>query len=114
MDQTGPTHASIKRGVADVEAGRISRLDLDTLDILPLDGYLIRDYEQAMAALREVRLARGISQTVLARKLGVVPSAVPQWELGHRNMRTPTLFTTLDILRLDTYLIPRRPEGGRD
>jgi transcriptional regulator with XRE-family HTH domain len=53
-----------------------------------------------MTLLRRHRLAKGLTQTELARKLGTVPSSVSMWESGqtlpHASM-FPKLARLLDI-----------------
>lgn len=52
------------------------------------------------AAARETRLELGISQSRVARALGVSPSAISRWETGVSRPRLPVLREYLEILDL--------------
>ena len=48
--------------------------------------------------LRELRMQKGISQKKVADQLGVVPSAVAQWELGLNNPSVANVLALADLL----------------
>ncbi|HEX7167337.1 MAG TPA: XRE family transcriptional regulator [Acidimicrobiales bacterium] len=68
--------------------GRIFRLRVD-------DGRIRVDHERALGrlaeGLRQLRSARGLSQSEVARAAGVSPSAVSQAEAGHRGLGLDTV-----------------------
>lgn len=65
-------------------------------------------------ALKAKRLARGLSQAELARRLGITPSALSQAEAGLRGLSEETLASALSVLGLDQapaalpYTVARR------
>ena len=48
--------------------------------------------------LRELRTKQGLSQRKVADQIGVVPSAVAQWELGLSNPSLSNLLALADLL----------------
>lgn len=49
--------------------------------------------------LRELRLQKGLSQRKVADRLGVVPSAVAQWELGLNDPSLSNVVALAGLLR---------------
>lgn len=51
-----------------------------------------------MVAIKKLRVDRGITQTALAKQLGVLQSTVAMWENGTNNPRADTLVQLSQIL----------------
>jgi transcriptional regulator with XRE-family HTH domain len=62
--------------------------------------------------LKEFRLKRGLSQTELAKLVGVTPSTISQVESNHIYPSLPALFKMGEVLAVDlTSFFEERPEG---
>lgn len=72
--------------------------------------------ESFVTLLRRHRLAKGLTQTALAKKLGVAPSSVSQWESGifvpHARM-IPLLARILEIDALTLTNVIDQPPAPR-
>ena len=55
-----------------------------------------------MVAIRDIRLAKGITQKTLAEKLDVTPNAISQWENGTRNPSLEIVRRLAEILQCTT------------
>lgn len=75
--------------------------------IHPAKAYLLRDYEQFMAHLAHAREDNGLSQTDLAKMLGITFGAIAHWEHGRRAVPGRQLFALANALGYDLALIPR-------
>jgi transcriptional regulator with XRE-family HTH domain len=74
-----------------------------------LSGYRLRDYDYAIAALRQAWLTRGPKQSALARRMGCSRSQVAAWLAGECGAGPRRLFALADALGFDLALIPREP-----
>ncbi len=48
--------------------------------------------------IRNIRKDRGLTQTKLAERIGVLPNAISQWETGRRKPRTSKLKRIAKVL----------------
>lgn len=55
-----------------------------------------------MVAIKDIRLAKGITQKTLAEKLDVTPNAISQWENGKRNPSLEIVRRLAEILQCTT------------
>lgn len=56
--------------------------------------------------LRAIRALRGITQADLAKKAGISPTAIAEYELGKRDLRASTIRKLCDALGVDvTYSV---------
>jgi len=97
----GEAFESIMRGLGEVKAHREGKLKLKTtaIEIEPLPVYDAR-------AVKTLRLALGLSQTVFAQVLGVAKKTVEAWESG-RNVPNGSAGRFLEVLRKDPNFILR-------
>lgn len=73
-----------------------------------LTGYVLRDYDDAIARLREARLAKRITQVEVAARIGhTVHVDISRWLSGARTATGPSLFDLAYALGYDLALIPR-------
>ena len=63
--------------------------------------------ENFVTLLRRQRLARGLSQTALAKKLNVVPSTVSLWESGESCPKAETIPKLARLLGVDSLELTR-------
>lgn len=62
--------------------------------------------------LRELRIAKGLSQRTVADRIGVTPGSVAQWELGMKNISMRNLIALSDLLGCTIdQLLGREPPG---
>lgn len=71
------------------------------------DVRVLASLDELVNALTARRYVLGLSQTVLAEKVGTVQSAVSEWETGKSKPGGPTLFAIADVLGCDLALVPR-------
>lgn len=57
------------------------------------------------AALRQVRMARGLSQRDLERAAGLAPTSVSHFEAGRRSPDPAQLWRLADVLDVDVDLL---------
>jgi putative transcriptional regulator len=97
----GEAFESIMRGLSEVKAHHEGKLKLKTtaIDIAPLPVYDAK-------AVKSLRLALGLSQTVFAQVLGVAKKTVEAWEAG-RNVPSGAACRFLEVLRKDHGFIQR-------
>ena len=55
--------------------------------------------------IKNARLTVGITQAELARRLGVTPQAISQYERGIKKPKIETIEKIADALEIDTYLL---------
>jgi hypothetical protein len=81
----------------------------------PLTGYPMRDYDQAIATLRQAWLTSGLSQPEIARRMGYAHHGSVTYLLNGR-VEAPSrrLFDLADALGYDLALIPRNPAPEAD
>ena len=63
--------------------------------------------------LRELRVAKGLSQRAVADQIGVTPGMVALWEMGMRNLSLRNLIALADLLGCTTDQILGREPPGR-
>ena len=97
----GEAFESIMRGLSEVKAHHEGKLKLKTtaIEIAPLPVYDAK-------AVKSLRLALGLSQTVFAQVLGVAKKTVEAWEAG-RNVPSGAACRFLEVLRKDHGFIQR-------
>lgn len=97
----GEAFESIMRGLSEVKAHQEGKLKLKTtaIKIAPLPTYDAH-------AVKALRLALGLSQTVFAQVLGVAKKTVEAWEAG-RNIPNGAACRFLEVLRKDPGFIQR-------
>ncbi|MEI6386828.1 MAG: helix-turn-helix domain-containing protein [Spirochaetota bacterium] len=97
----GEAFESIMRGLSEVKAHHEGKLKLKTtaIEIAPLPVYDAK-------AVKALRLALGLSQTVFAQVLGVAKKTVEAWEAG-RNIPSGAACRFLEVLRKDNGFILR-------
>lgn len=68
------------------------------------------DEDTAGSLLREARMRAGLSQSELARRVGIAQSVISFYESGRRQPSLPTLAVLLDAtgFPLDVHLAPGR------
>lgn len=75
----------------------------------PLAGYLIRDYEEAIATLARSRESQGVTYATMADRMGgTYLQQVFNWLQGGSECRARRLFALADALGYDLALIPRK------
>lgn len=65
-----------------------------------------------MVRVAELRKARGMSQTILARKLEISTAAVAAWEVGRSKPSADMLVKLADVLEVSVDEILGRKEVG--
>lgn len=97
----GEAFESIMRGLSEVKAHHEGKLKLKTtaIEIAPLPVYDAK-------AVKALRLALGLSQTVFAQVLGVAKKTIEAWEAG-RNVPSGAACRFLEVLRKDHGFIQR-------
>lgn len=60
--------------------------------------------------LRKYRLQARMSQTELARQLGISPSSVSNWEQGLNSIDVDTLFRVCKILKVSISMMAKSPD----
>ena len=97
----GEAFESIMRGLGEVKAHHEGKLKLKTtaIEIAPLPVYDAK-------AVKALRLALGLSQTVFAQVLGVAKKTIEAWEAG-RNVPSGAACRFLEVLRNDHGFIQR-------
>lgn len=97
----GEAFESIMRGLSEVKAHHEGKLKLKTtaIEIAPLPVYDAK-------AVKALRLALGLSQTVFAQVLGVAKKTIEAWEAG-RNVPSGAACRFLEVLRNDHGFIQR-------
>ncbi len=97
----GEAFESIMRGLGEVKAHHEGKLKLKTtaIEIAPLPVYDAK-------AVKALRLALGLSQTVFAQVLGVAKKTIEAWEAG-RNVPSGAACRFLEVLRKDHGFIQR-------
>jgi DNA-binding transcriptional regulator YiaG len=83
-----------------------------TMDVTPaeyrrLAGYVLRDYDHAIATLRESREDQRLSRRALAPRAGCSMSSLSYWETGTAWPLAPNLFALAAALGYDLALVPR-------
>jgi transcriptional regulator with XRE-family HTH domain len=68
---------------------------------------IVTDYAEANRALIRTRAVRGITQEVLATRLGVTQATVARHEGGDRTRSGEDLFAAAHALGLDIAFVPR-------
>lgn len=62
-----------------------------------------------VAALRQARIAAGLTQRQLADRLGCQQSSLSEWESGHCRLLAATVDAWAEALGLRIELVPREP-----
>ncbi len=80
-------------------------LNLNVKDAVPHVPYALR-METMGERIRQLRIARGLTQEQLAKRSGVTKSAVSQWEDGStKNLKLQTFLLVLDALGTDANFL---------
>ncbi|MFT6985491.1 MAG: HTH-type transcriptional regulator/antitoxin HipB [Psychromonas sp.] len=74
----------------------------------------ITNTKQLSAYLKDLRLDDGLSQTDVARKVGIRQDTVSSFELRPDATKMETFFKLLSALDLDIEITPRNPEHVND
>lgn len=62
------------------------------------------------STLKAIRALRGVSQADLARKAGVSPTAIAEYETGKRDLRADTIRKLCDVLRVQVRVFVDQTE----
>jgi transcriptional regulator with XRE-family HTH domain len=73
----------------------------------PLTGYRLRDYNHAIAVLRNSREGQRLGQRVIGARVGTTQSAICDWETGRTEPLASSLIRLADALGYDLALVPR-------
>jgi len=70
--------------------------------------------EQLSAYLRDIRLSENLSQSEIAKKVGIRQDTVSSFELKAASTKMETFFKILSALELDIEIISRNSEQSND
>lgn len=74
-----------------------------------LNGYLMRDYDQALATLRDARSSGNITIDLIGYRIMVDRPNVSRWLSGKMQPAARRFFELANALGYDVALIPREP-----
>lgn len=91
-------------------------LNLEVKDAVPIVSYAVRLMETMGDRIKNLRVARGLSQEAFGKLVGVTKSAVSQWEDGSsKNVKLMTFLRVVETLHTDAnYLIWGDKRGPSD
>ena len=79
----------------------------DTPGRQQLSGYVMRDYDQAIATLRRSWISQGLTQQEIADRIGGARHRISTTLSGESEAPSRRLFALADALGYDLALIPR-------